>query len=499
MKRKSFFKDAILVLLIFLNLFLAFQIWFDTNMFSTDSLGEASKIEEYLLNPVKKLFSKKSDGAFSENLRELMRPQRIILNKSNSRAVIYDDDESYQKILSYTDELMRGVFNGDIKINNRETVSLDDYCAVLKRNSVYLDYDNFCDFRLFSASICGESKNQLSNDFSVVREFLLTPADNALNNIAAYIKDYKTGNIMKYIIDVKKDALEEELTYYFQTHSKDSTLNYSFELNFHKQESGDGSLVRLVFDPLIIFNLVSSEIQTAEANSDLLYRWSQMQDEQANGILNAFKINPMTMRKYTNLTNARVFVENEATLTLSTDGILEYQTIEGGQGLLIADEEQKNNFDIYNAVSSAVNFIYQVNEELPYDLISTLRLNSDLIDGTAQGSYTINFDLYTNGFPILQTDPATGEKSHCITMKIENGYLKYYRQFIRKYHSDGNVLSITPVINAVDGLIDDLNPQTEFLNVLNVGRCYVDSGVEDALVPQWNIVVEGIDKILTVK
>ncbi len=499
MKRKRIFKDSFLVLLIFLNLFLVFRIWFDANMFSSDYFSEPGIFEEHLLNPVKKLFSKKSNGAFSENLRELMRPQRIILNKSNNRAVLYDDDESYFKILDYTDELLGGVFNGSIKINSKETISLDDYCAVLKRNSVYLDYDNFCDFRLFSASICGDAKNQLSSDFTVVRECLLSPADNALNNIAAYIKDYKTGNIMKYIIDVEKDVLENELTNYFQTHSKDSALNYSFELNFHKQENGDGSLVRLVFDPLIVFNLVSTQIQAAEPNEELLYKWSQMQDEQANGILNSFKINPMTMRKYTNLTNSRVFVENEATLTLSPDGILEYKTIEGGQGLLIASDEQKNNFDIYNAVSSAVNFIYMVNEELPYDVISTLRFNSDLTDDTAQGNYTISFDLYTNGFPILQTDPVTGEKNHCITMRIENGYLKYYRQYIRKYRAAGSVLNITPVINAVDGLIDGLNPQTEFLNVLNVSRCYVDPGDAGALVPQWNIRVEGIDKILTVK
>ena len=468
-------------------------------MFSVDFISETSKVEEFLIKPVKKLFSPKNDGSFSENLRNLMRPQRIILNKSNSRAVLYDEDENYRVILNYTDELIRRVLNGNTKINKVETISLDDYCAVLKRNSVYLDYDNFCDFRLFSAAICGESKNQLSNDLTVVRECLLSPADNTLNNVALYIKDYKTNNIMKYILDVKKDVLEQELTSYFQNHSKESTLNYSFELNFHKQESGDGSLVRLVFDPLIIFNLVSSEMKGAETDSELLYRWPQIQDEKANEILGAFKINPMTMRKYTNLTNARVFVENEATLTLSTDGILEYKTIEGGQGLLIANDEQKNNFDIYNAVSSAVNFVYQVNEELPYDLISSLRFNSDLTGGTNQGSYIISFDLYTNGYPILQTDATTGENTHCITMKIENGYLKYYRQFIRKYRFNGDSLSITPVINAVDGLIDDLNSQNEFLNVLNVGRCYVDSGNDKKLMPQWNIRVEGIDKILTVK
>ncbi|MBR5157093.1 MAG: hypothetical protein IKW59_04920 [Clostridia bacterium] len=499
MKRKLILKDAFLAFLICLNLFLVFQIWFNTNMFSIDSISEPSKIEEFLIKPVKKLFSKSNNGAFSENLRNLMRPQRIIINKSNSRAVLYDENESYQELLGYTYEIIRRMFNGNIKINKTETISLDDYCAVLKRNSVYLDYDNFCDFRLFSAAICGEAKNQLSNDLSVVRECLLSPADNTLNNIAVYIKDYKTGNVMKYVIDEKKDVLEQMLTSYFQTHSKESTLNYSFELNFHKQESGDGSLVRLVFDPLIIFNLVSSDIQGAETNSELLYRWPQIQDEKSNEILGAFKINPMTMRKYTNLTNARVFVENEATLTLSTNGILEYKTIEGGQGLLIANDEQKNNFDIYNAVSAAVNFIYQVNEELPYDLISSLRFNSDIVNGTNQGSYTISFDLYTNGYPILQTDPATGENTHCITMRIENGYLKYYRQFIRKYNSVDENLSVSPVINAVDGLIDDLNSQDEHLNVLNVGRCYVDSGVDKALIPQWNIRVEGIEKILTVK
>lgn len=500
LKLRRYFKDIVLTLLVVITFVQVFQIWFSDSIVPNTTDDKSSRFQDYILSPFLQLFGKERTDTFPQYINELLRPQKIVLNQSNQRAVLYSDDESYGRFYDKAEELMRGLFTGATAVKSRETVSMDDYCAVLKGNSIYFDYSNLYDYRLFSVSICGESKNELSNDFSVVRECMISLDDNVLNNVVFYMKDYKSGNMIRYVVDQNKKEFQDELKNYFLTKQSDSTLNYSFELNFHKQENNDGALSKLIFDPLILFNLVAADCRAIIPEQPLRQNWTELEAGRTNAILKAFQINPMTMRKYTNLTNAKVFVENNATLNISPGGYLQYQTVKGWQGLPISKSEEKSGSDIYTAVSAAVNFVYSLNEELLGDSLSSLRFSSDLIENGTPGNYTITFDTCAAGLPVLQVNPETGEKEHYITMVIENGYLKYYSQSLKQYHAANGSEPLTPVISAVDGLVDQLNgQQLQTLNILNVSRCYVDGGKEDNPEPYWNIGVDGISSILTVR
>lgn len=492
MERKIKLKDIFLLFLILLGLVLLLQIWFRSSSLPYNSVNE--QLQESLIRPIAKWFGHGKNGTFSQNIQELLLPKKIVLNQSNQRAVLYSGDEAFGKVLPAADSLLEALMMGKTEVKSKETVSEEDYCAVLKGNSVYLDYGILLDFRLLSVNICAQEKNDLSSDFTNVRECIISLEDNVFHNTAIYMKDYESGNFFRYLVTANKNELDAILKSYFQTHQSESTLNYSFELNFHKQEKGDGALSKLVFQPLILFNLVPSEGVVLEEEAA-----HEPDSAHVNGILRAFQINPMTMNKYTDLTNADIFVENNATLVLSPEGYLAYQTVEGGTGLSLIDTKEKNNMDVYSAVSAAVGFLYTLNEEIPMMNFSEYRFSSDLTEGSTSGSYTIEFDYCVDGIPVLQSDPTNGEACHAISMTIENGCLKQYRQFMHTYRSSQKQERLTPVIQAVDGLLDQLNLQKQNLTISHVTKCYWNIGKETALLPQWEIGVESIDSILTVR
>ena len=494
MRMKKKIKDLSLIALIVLSLVLVLQIWFQSSSLSYIGVGE--QMNEYVLRPIMQWFGRGRNGTFSQNIRELMLPKKIVLNQSNQRAVLYSNDDNYYRILQTADDLLEGLMTGQAEIKSKESISQEDYCAVLKGNSVYLDYGIDIDFRLLSVNICGKEKNALSGDFTTVHEYIISLEDNVLNNAVLYIKDYKSGNMLRYVVSENKGELDGMLSKYFKNNDTESIFNYSFELNFHKQEGSDGALSKLVFQPLILFNLVASEGNVVETEPDAL--WG-VDSTHVSGILKAFQINPMTMNKYTDLTNSNIFVENKATLTISPEGYLVYQTIEGGQGLPLVDVKEKNSTDIYTAVSGAVSFLYTLNEEIPEIDPSDLRFCSNLTEGDTPGNYTIEFDLYVGGLPVLQSALTDDSPSHAITMVIENGCLKQYRQFVRKYRVVQKKEKITPVINAVDGLMDQLKPAKQNMTIVDAKKCYFDTRAENVLLPRWEIGVEGINSILTVR
>lgn len=500
MRMKSRLKDILLVSLVFFTLILSFQIWFGSGYAPrSGSLSIGAQLRERIAEPVLKWLGKGGAGTFSQNIKDLMLPKKIVLNLADKRAVLYSNDEAYHGVLRAADELIEALITGKADIKSKETVSLDDYCSVLKGKSVYLDYGTAMDFRLFSVNICGTEKNVLGSDLTTIRECIVSLEDNVLNNAAIYMKDYKSGNVMRYSIDKSKSGLDEVLNSYFKANTPETTLSYSYELNFHKQESGDGALTKLVFDPMILFNLIPSEGAVLESEGDAAHNPEETDSAHINGILRAFQINPMTMNKYTDLTNANIFVENDATLRISPEGYFVYQAVEGGQGLPLVDTKGKGSMDIYATVSAAVGFVSALSEEVPDVDISDLRFCSDLTENGVQGSYTIEFDLYVGGLPVLQLNPSDGERCHAITMVIENGCLKQYRQFVRKYRVLQKTEQITPIISAVDGLMDELNPHEEYLTINDAKKCYLDTRMESMLSPLWEISVEGVDTILTVR
>ncbi len=271
------------------------------------------------------------------------------------------------------------------------------------------------------------------------------------------------------------------------------TLSYSFELNFHKEQQDSPS--KVIFEPMVLLDLQTPMLSAITASSVAAIE-QPVHDEMLELILRAFSINTRSMNKYVDLDNARVFIENNATLTLYPNGLLTYQTVQGGRGPDISGNADKTGYDIYAATANAVDFVTELCACLPPDVFEHLQISSELVnDNARQGLYKICFDYCIDGVPIRYKEGDT--YYHTIEIEIENGYLKSYRQMAKNYEKNNMAPQmLQPMLHATDALVDLLYAENNPVYIKAMHMNYIDDGEQGILVA-WNAVVNGKEYMLS--
>ncbi len=488
--RKDTVKNLFLVLSVFTAFILIYQIWFSGYFLPDGGDYVASGFKNYVLSPLKNFFSKDGNADFSQNLNALLQPEKIVINVSGERRVFNNGTEGFASGTAFASGIFESFLSGDAKLMNRETVTLDAYTSALRSKSIYVDYGKTCDFRLLSFAVSGYNKNHYTTDLSAVRGYILNLHDSILNRVTVFVKDEKTGNIYKYVIETEDDIYQERLQELIDESPMDSVASYSFELNFHKAPAEQET--KVIFDPLILMELTAKNMNHVQGYSLMGFDQDLNYDHE-DQILNLFSINSRSIWKYTDLNNTKVFIENNATLTLHPGGKIEYETVQGGRGLDIASHTDRTDYDIFEAATDAVDFVADLSACFPTEFFEHLQIVSDFTETANQNIYTIYFDYCLEGVPVLhQTESGA---VHTVEMVIESGYLKSYKQYAKMYAYEktepARVLS--PIINATDGLVDTLYTGTEPLDITKVSSCYVDTG--NGVLPYWKVCVNGEDRI----
>ncbi len=489
---KKSIKNILLIILVLTGFILVYQIWFSSYFLPDGYNYFASGLRSKVINPIIRLLEGRKGTDFSQNLHTLFKPEKIVLHASGDRRVFSSGSEEFNQIRVLSADIISNCLLGEYALKSRETVDLESYFSVLKGKSIYVDYGKNCDYRLFSYGVCGQEKNRFTDDLSAIRGYIISLHDGILNDISLYIMDQKSGNIYRYTFEADKNQLEKRLEAFMAAPSVSGSPSYSFELNFHKEQAQ--SVSKVLFDPLILMDLVPVNLPPVHAYS--ANEVDQMLSEGlTEAVLGVFSINNRTMRKYTDLDNARVFVENNATLTLYPDGLLEYQVVQGGRGLDITGGADKTGYDIYAATAHAVDFVTELCSHMPPAFFDHLQINTNLVDDAArQGVYRLYFDYCIGGVPI-RYKTADGY-AHTIEMEIDNGYLKSYRQFMKAYEkADGEAWQMMPMLSAADALVDSLYTGESPLLIKKISPCYTEDA-DGTIVPKWNAVVDGNDRMI---
>jgi len=470
---------------------LLYQVWFSGYFLPDGYDYVTSGLKTYIINPVTGLFKRDADADFSQNLNALLKPEKIVVNLSGERRVFTNGTTGFDESLEFSADILSSFLLEEYKLISKETVNLDAYTSVLKGKSIYVDYGKTCDSRLLSFAVSGQDTNPYTTELHSFQGYIISMHDSILNHISIYIKDEKSGNIYKYVVESDQSDLETQLGRLLALKPSEVTLSYSFELNFHKQQEGQET--KLMFDPMILMELMPAQVETVRGYT--LADFDQnLNFYQEDSVLNLFAINTRSIGKYTDLNNAKVFVANNATLTLHPGGYLEYQVVQGGRGIDIAGKTDKSDYDIYKATANAVDFVTDLSAGFPPEFFEHLQLSSDLIDDTTQqGVYTVCFDYCLDGIPVLHQTEAG--PAHSVEMEIDNGYLKSYRQFTRAYEKVEGEKNLQPIIAAADTLVDTLYTGQSPLQVKKITQSYLDM-MKEGVEPCWSVHVDDEERLI---
>ncbi len=485
-------KDIMLVFSVLTAFVLVCQIWFSSFILPGGYEFFISGIRQHVVSPVRSLLRQMSGGDFSQNLKNLYRPETIVVNASGERRAFTEGTEGFSEAFLLSGSIMQDFLNGSYPVVSWEMVDMDTYHSILKGKSIYVNYGKNCDYRLFSFSISGETKNRFAEELSAVRSYIISLQDGIMNNISVFIVDQRSGNAYRYVVEANKSSLDARLTELIQTTEKAGPLSYSFELNFHKQQ--EQAPTKILFEPAVLMELAPVVLPGIKTSVAETFE-KDVDGEYLDDILRTFSINTRSMWRYTDLSNARVFVENDATLTLSADGYLEYQAVGDGRGLEISGG--KSSYDIYAATTDAVDFVTELCHGISEEYFDHLRIQTDLIDDASrQGVYKICFDYCIGGVPVRYL--TEGRYAHAIEMEIAGGYLTAYRQYVKAYeYADGAPDMLMPVLQAADLLVDSRYNGTDPLYVSEIEPCYVDAvGDTGMILPVWRAAVDGGEQII---
>lgn len=487
---KKYVKNFLLIGSVLLTLILVCQLWFSSYFLPGGYDFFVSGFQHHIVSPLVGLFRQMGGDGFSQSLQALFKPEKIVVNIASDRRVITEGKEGYSEFGNLTDSILKKLFSGEWDIKSKTVVDMETYTSVLRGKSIYVDYGKDCDYRLFSFDVCGELNQRLAEDIGAVRGYIIGLQDGIMNDISIYIADQKSGNVVRYIVEAEKTEIEEQMKQFLAQSVADGTNSYSFELNFHKEQENSAS--KILFDPLLLLEL--TPVSVPEVVQQVPEEFADgMSEEMINTVLRTFSINTRSMWHYTELTDARVFVENDATLTLHPDGVLEYQTVDNGRGLELSAD--KTGYDIYAAIDDAMRFVTELCGQLSPELSEHLRIQSDMTEATeTPGVYTICFDYQIGGIPVRQN--SGGGYAHAVEMKIDNGNLKSYRQYVKHYVATGAMTPVPlPMLSAADILVDRLYQEPNPLFVKKIGLCYAETENRE-LTPRWNALMDDGEHIV---
>ena len=279
-------------------------------------------------------------------------------------------------------------------------------------------------------------------------------------------------------INVSKSpaTLEQMCDEYRKKHSNTQrpVINYSFDLKFDQPFGTQ----KTTLNPLIQIYSSAVPNRSCEAKNPIINEDLSVNESIVDEILKIFNINPNTMRRYTQAGGTVVFVENNGTLKISTDGYIEYEAT--GNGIEISSAANK-----YSAVVNTAAIANGVNKASGSN--AAIRLSY------AEKNNEIKFDYIVGG---LKMNIENDKISSGVEAVVENGYLKSYKQLVRSYRVSAQSLEPSEFFTALDSAIAKYS---EFMNEIKINDMYIgytDDGSTGTKKADWIVDVNNVIALL---
>ncbi len=425
MKLKETIKTIILTGLVISALVLSFNIWFSEGLWPDG-------YNSFFSN----LFSVFNDNkAESLDLSQIYYPKQIMVTDTDRSEIISTNHSRYEEL----NELLKGHIKTAVITGSIEDINDEEYKKACNEKGLFIGLYSYISFDMLADYYEAPITNKIL-DINHVKNILFSPSDDS-QSFAVYVKNSETGKVYKLSANEDISALTA-LTDKILNSLKDGEVGaaFAFENNFDKKNENEKD--KILLDSYMLINL--NEMKMPEVTSvNLMDIENNFSNESYDKISRYFNVNTNTARRFTDTEGSVNLIENFGTLKFSTDGLLEYTSIDSG-----IETGMDINTD-YDAVKLAGEFTEGIN-----NLFTLPEHNSYVFAGVSykDNIYTVSFDILYKGVPIVLSRTLSNKEilNHPIEIKILNGKIISYRQLFAGFKRSGQEAVVPNMISVLD-------------------------------------------------
>lgn len=445
------FKNITLVTLILISVLLFSRVWFGTNF-----------IEEIKKNiELKKMMYNSDTAGFT--VEEILTPENIIVTGGGKRNVISKSQSGYDELYK---RMAAAIEKLNIQSDDFFKSEPDDWTSSLKTRSVLFDFADEYESELIK-------KLGINLPDGLYKNIIFVPSDSIAVNATVYIKN-SNDDIYKFIAGNGKNELESIINKY--AISSDAVNSpFAFELGFDKAKTNTGISQNVLLNSNIVIGLTEKHV----GNAVLDISTREFNPKTVERLLEMFKFNLNTTRRYIDKDDVTVYVDNTATLKLYPSKFIEYTSESGGYSFSASDNNDKKNISEYvNDIYATVRAVQRSADINGMPILTASAINSE----NTKSEITIAFDYYVNGMPIYVNGENGAE--HGVTAVLSDGNLKFYRHYLFNAEVNEDTENIGSMINALDTLYTKFKDEKEvFLSDMFVA--YKAEKNSSLLTPVW--------------
>lgn len=472
---KEQIKSIILTVLVILNFALNSKIWSNKKLWPSGY--------NFFVSAGNSAFARKFFSFFGYDNTDytsktnITTPKQIIINTGDqtTRLALDYDHDMFSDINSRSYDILSSAFSADSR--SISSVTQDEWYSVLMSKSIYLHYT--AEYGTAMMTQFFAVKESALSSFTAYISDVVIAFDNT-SNVAVYVHNNRNNTYYKIVTSIEKDETEmliDTLCNDFDNEDISNIINYSFDLLFDRGEQ------KALLAPMIsIYNnpqtykIIASENPTLKSDNSF-------NTYVIDNLLNLFDIKPTAMRRYTEANGTVVFVENDAILKLSPNGILEFSASGTNTGIKLSDSGSN-----YTDICLAADFMDMINNEISAN--RNLYLASDLTEEYINNStVNLNFDYTVSGLPV---DLSISGTEHAVSMVISDGYLQKYTQILRSYSVASDISQTKTFIEALDETVKHYSNTANQIYVDKMYAAYMDDGTLGEKNADWKIILDNV-------
>ncbi len=412
---------------------------------------------------------------------ELFMPDRVVVNCVGSRRSIYtESNQEFTTVYEIAKKnLTRWLKEGQAE---PEKIAEKLYYDTLKTRSLLLQYPVEMPVRVLGQLMeIGESA--VYHTVSSVTELVLVPKE---SDVELLLMDKKDGTVYRYLLGTDGGELLEAINRYGTGNS--NMMLSAYELGFYRQPEDLELVPKLILNPFVMLD-TSNQSQKTEVLEAKVPFGNPDDMEQVEELLRLFGYNPNTIQRYTEASDARVFVSDRSTLRLYPDGLLEYNATEARYGISLRDMEGAGDAQTFlESVDRTADWIFKLFQTTGLEEMPKMRVTSDISEQHYE-NFSFTMDYQVNGRPVAvnyEGSELVNPLHHGAMLEIQDDRITSMRILLRDYRITEEQITNMPLVSALDAFSVATEESYE---AEDVSLYFIDNGREEWVQACWSVVL----------